>query len=158
MRPALLILLICLLLVGTVPVSGLSPSQNVYAVVTTAHMTVNPGAVVTIQPTQTTLSMAHLAITSDPSGAEIWMFGKDQSIVTPWSSDVYPSVVLPAPHQQYSIALKYPGYNDYSETFTLDYGQSYAINAKLVPLTTTAPPVTNPRFTTLPQTHSPQHN
>jgi hypothetical protein len=144
MRPALLILLICLLLAGTVPVSGLSPQQKVYTVVTTAHMTFNPGAVSTIQPTQTTLSMAHLTVTSDPSGAEIWMFGKDQFIATPWSSDVYPSAVLPAPHQQYSIALKYPGYNDYFETFTLDYGQSYTINAKLTPLTTTAPPVTNP--------------
>jgi hypothetical protein len=144
MRPALLILLICLLLAGIVPASGFSPSQKVYTVVTTAHMTFTPGAVSTIQPTQTTVSMAHLTITSDPSGAELWMFGKDQFIVTPWSSDVYPSVVLPAPHQQYSIALKYPGYNDYFETFTLDYGQSYTINAKLVPLTTTAPPVTNP--------------
>ena len=144
MRPALVILLICLLLAGTVPVSGLLPSQKVYTVVTTAHMTLNPGVVSTIQPTQTTVSMAHLTITSDPSGAELWMFGKDQFIVTPWSSDVYPSVVLPAPHQQYSIALKYPGYNDYFETFTLDYGQSYTIKAKLVPLTNTVSPVTNP--------------
>jgi hypothetical protein len=144
MRLVFLIPIICLLLLGACPVSGLVPLQQKIAVTQVApvsHITLGQGVVVSVVPTHTTLSMGSLTFESNPPGAEIWVNGEDQLKITPWSSPAYPSSPqIPS----YFVSLKYPGYEVYSETITLQSGESYTVSAELVPLTTTQSPSANP--------------
>ncbi len=80
--------------------------------------------------------MGSITINSNPPGAEIWINGQKSQYFTPLYSPAYP--------YQYTIALKYAGYEMYTEQFTLQPGQAYTISATLVPLATTSPQQANP--------------
>jgi len=137
MLPPVLILL--LLIAGTVSVAGLTPQSLPAKAMVSAKFTIPQNAVATVQETKTPVKVGHIMIMSDPSGAEIWAYGKDANIVTPWSADMPASSQVEVGY--YSFALKYPGYQDYSETFTLEAGETHTINAKLNPLLSSSSPV-----------------
>jgi hypothetical protein len=137
MRPVLLVLLLCLLLTMTVPVSGISPGAVKTAAPVqaspTSHMTIGPGAVASMIPATTKVPMI-LTIISDPPQAEIWINGNKTLFKTPMA---IPCVDMIA------ITLKYPGYQESSHITGCWNNQPYTLTVTLVPLATTQPQSTS---------------
>ena len=77
--------------------------------------------------------MASLEIKSNPSGAEIWLYGNKTAYYTPmFFPEIYPLIT-------YVFLLKNPGYEPYMAVVTPQSGEAVVISATLVPLSTTTP-------------------
>ncbi len=156
MKLVVYLALLCLFLISTVsavippqvqPINTPGPTPQV-TVKAVQFMTIKPDIHVTIQPgvTPTEALYGSLEITSNPPGAEIWMFGNK----TPYFTPLIEPKVFP---WTYYLVLKYPGYEPYSEVVTVQSGQAVVVSATLVPLSsvTTQPVVSQ---TPLSQTDS----
>jgi len=162
MRPALsaILLILLALLVLAPAVSGAIASSvaKVTTATTPQFVVVQTYVVVTKMPILTTVttntySPGAVVIQSNPSGAEIWIGGNDLGQITPYSIPVTAGVAAPAPYQ---ITLKYPGYQDYSQTVTPRLKETQTITAQLVPLPTTRTTVvTSAPATSVPTTQPP---
>jgi hypothetical protein len=71
-----------------------------------------------------------LSCTTNPSGAEIFIDDVDQSQVT---NSVIPNILA----GNHTLKLTFPGYSDYTTTFTINDGQTTTLDITLTPIPTT---------------------
>jgi hypothetical protein len=144
--PALLLL--CLLLATIVPVSAVSP----IAVKTFGPVQTQTTRIIFTHVTTTTkeecgmgITGGYLSLESEPPGANMtFIFHMDQQnfpFSPPLSTPYYGPFYKSCNGTYFSVILRKAGYKDYtSDAFTSEQGQTHAIHAVLIPLTTTPVP------------------
>jgi hypothetical protein len=79
-----------------------------------------------------------MKITSNPSGAVLWVFGEPSSKSTPIIEYVY-GEAFKIPDYPFMFSLKYPGYEDYFFEPVMFNGLNITLHAEMVPLPTMTP-------------------
>jgi hypothetical protein len=144
--PALILL--CLLLATIVPVSAVSPgTMKTFGPVQTQTTRIIFTHVTTTTKEECGMGITggYLSLESEPPGANMtFFFHMDQQNIPfspPLSTPYYGPFYKSCNGTYFSIILKKAGYQDYtSDAFTSEQGQTHAIHAVLIPLTTTPVP------------------
>lgn len=116
--------------VGAV-LSFVLPQKSTEGVSTAAQLTAVPAESntgVTAAPVNNGPAPAQVAVETTPSGARIWIDGKDVGVLTP------SNVPLPLDKAAAEIKLELPGYQPFTRTINYQSGQVLSLNSALVPL------------------------
>lgn len=106
---------------------GISPGTHTYELRMTGYQSAT-GTFILESDTPITVPppTGNVSFSSIPAGAEIFIDGTDQRIITP-------DMVTNMPHGDHIYLLKLSGYNDYSGTVSVVAGQTATVTGTLIP-------------------------